>query len=291
MSRLPFVDTHIHLFDMHEPGLRYSWLEPDSPEEPPNGPLGAIKAQRYWAEDFIAETRFQNVTKVVHVQAAIDTADPVLETRWLQAFADRLGLPQGIVAQLTLTADDAAEQLARHAEYPNLRGFRDYRFDDYWPDPRWETGVELLARHGGLVLCDAPPLEHAALARDVVRRHPEVTLSVDHANMPMERGEAYFARWREALRTLAEAENAVVKISGLGMTDHTWTVASIRPWVLACIEAFGADRAFFGTNWPLDRLYSSYPDVLDAYAEIVADFSESEQRALFAGNAERIFRI
>jgi predicted TIM-barrel fold metal-dependent hydrolase len=61
--------------------------------------------------------------------------------------------------------------------------------------------------------------------------------------------------------------------------------------VLGCIEAFGPERSFFGTNWPVDRLYSSYGDVLDAYEEIIADFSPAEQEALFSKNAERIFRI
>jgi predicted TIM-barrel fold metal-dependent hydrolase len=75
------------------------------------------------------------------------------------------------------------------------------------------------------------------------------------------------------------------------MCDPQWTVESIRPWVLTCIELFGVERSFFGTNWPVDRLYSSYPDVLDAYQEIIKDFSEDEQVALFSANAERIFRI
>jgi predicted TIM-barrel fold metal-dependent hydrolase len=60
---------------------------------------------------------------------------------------------------------------------------------------------------------------------------------------------------------------------------------------MTCIESFGVARSFFGTNWPIDRLYSSYPDVLNAYAEIIKDFSESEQVAMYSANAERIFRI
>ena len=63
---------------------------------------GAIKSRRYWADDFVAETRFANVGKVVHVQAALGIPDPVDETRWLQAFADRLGVPHGIVAWTTV---------------------------------------------------------------------------------------------------------------------------------------------------------------------------------------------
>jgi predicted TIM-barrel fold metal-dependent hydrolase len=83
----------------------------------------------------------------------------------------------------------------------------------------------------------------------------------------------------------------VIKISALGMGDHNWSVDSLRPWVLACIETFGSERAFFGSNWPLDRLYSSYGDVLNAYADIVSGFSETEQKALFSDNANRIFKL
>ncbi len=75
------------------------------------------------------------------------------------------------------------------------------------------------------------------------------------------------------MRALAGPDNTVVKISGLGMVDHRWTVESLRPWVLECIDAWGVERSFFGTNWPVDRLYSSYGDLVDAYRELVSDFT------------------
>ncbi|GAA2437824.1 hypothetical protein GCM10010191_61080 [Actinomadura vinacea] len=98
MAGVPLVDTHVHFHDMSHPKLRYAWLEPGAPVDEVTGPDAAIRAQRYWADDFLAETRFHNVAKVVHVQAAIGSDDPVEETRWLQDFADRLGAPHGIVA-------------------------------------------------------------------------------------------------------------------------------------------------------------------------------------------------
>jgi predicted TIM-barrel fold metal-dependent hydrolase len=61
--------------------------------------------------------------------------------------------------------------------------------------------------------------------------------------------------------------------------------------VLGCIEAFGADRVVFATNWPVDRMFSSYPDLINAYAKIISGFARDEQIAMFSGNAERIFRI
>lgn len=292
MARLPFTDTHVHFFDMREERLTYEWLAPggDDDEAEVLGDYAAIRAERYWADDFQAEVRFQNVERVVHVQAALGVENPVEETRWLQAFSDRLGLPHGIVGYADLAAPDAREVIERHLEFPAFRGVRDLRYDDYLTNPAWERGFALLGEHG-LVCCDDPLLEQVPAAAELAARHPEVTLCLDHALVPRQRDREYFEVWREALRTLAAVPTTVIKISGLGMCDHRWTVDSLRPWVLACIEEFGVDRSFFGTNWPVDRLYSSYGDVLDAYAAIIADFGEDEQRALFSENANRIFRL
>ena len=124
---------------------------------------GAIKALRYWADDFIGETRFHNVERVVHVQAATGSRDPVDETEWLQAFADRLGVPHGIVAYVDLAAPDAVETLERHARFANLRGIRDLRYDDYLSDTAWRRGYAQL-EHFGLVCCDDPFVEEMPLA-------------------------------------------------------------------------------------------------------------------------------
>ena len=118
-----------------------------------------------------------------------------------------------------------------------------------------------------------------------------MTISLDHAGFPRSREAEYFQQWRTALFDLSEAPNTVVKISGLGMGDTAWTLDSIRPWVESCIEAFGVERSFFGTNWPVDRIFSSYPDVINAYATIISEFSQSEQEALFSKNVERSFRV
>ena len=115
MARLPFVDTHVHFFDLDDPSLRYSWLERETPYEDLGlGDYRAMRSQRYWADDFLAETRFANVLGAIHVQAATGIEDPVEETRWLQAFADRLGMPQGIVAYADLT-DPGSRRAARAA--------------------------------------------------------------------------------------------------------------------------------------------------------------------------------
>ena len=82
-----------------------------------------------------------------------------------------------------------------------------------------------------------------------------------------------------------------MKISGLGMCEPKWTVDSIRPWVLDCIEVFGPARCLFATNWPVDKMRSTYDAVIDAYTEIISDFSREEQKSMFSRNAEKLYRI
>lgn len=47
----------------------------------------------------------------------------------------------------------------------------------------------------------------------------------------------------------------------------------------------------FASNFLVDRLFGSYADLWNAYAQIVGDASDSEKRALFVRNTERIYRI
>jgi predicted TIM-barrel fold metal-dependent hydrolase len=289
MAELPFVDTHFHLHDMKHPSLRYGWLEPDAVHGflPDTDPL---KAQRYRIKDYIAEIRFANVPKAIHVQAAVNTPDPVDETEWLQAFADETGYPHGIVAECHLARPDAAEVLDRHLKYPNVRGIRNFGEGDYLMDPAWRRGFAELGPRN-LVSCIDTRVERADKIRDLAKTFPETVICIDHCAIPMARDATSFTAWRKAMDVMASSDNVVMKVSGLGMCDPLWTVDSIRPYVLGSIEAFGVDRVVMGTNWPVDRMFSSYPDVIDAYAEIISGLPRGDQVKLFSANAERIFRI
>ena len=289
MATIPFVDTHFHLHDLKRPELRYVWLERDW-VHPLLGDIDPIKSQHYWIQDFMAETRFSNVPKAVHVQAALGTLDPVDETKWLQAFADQFGYPQGIVAECHLNQSDAESVLERQVQYKNVRGIRDFGPGDYLMDTAWRAGFKLLKKFNLVSCIDTRP-ERAAKLVDLAQAHPDIPICIDHCALPEKRDSDYFQMWRKAIGAMAEARNITMKISGLGMCDNRWTVDSLRPWILSCIESFGTSRVVFGSNWPLDRMYSSYPDIVSAYRTIVGGFTAAEQLAMLSGNAERLFRI
>ena len=289
MAAVPFIDTHVHFYDLQHPQLEYGWLRPGVKHHILEA-VEPISAQRYWADDWMAESRFANVVKSIHVQCAVGTPDPVEETRWIQAFADRLGHPHGIVAEVHLAAPDAEAVIEQHMAFANLRGVRDFGEGDYELDPAWQRGFGRLREHELVACLDSRP-ERYANVKALAQAFPDTLISLDHAGLPLRRDDEYLALWRRELTSLAEAPNVIVKVSALGMGDPRWTLQSMRPLVLHCIEAFGVERTIFGTNWPVDRLFSSYPDVIDAYAQIIGVFSPAEQAAMFSGNAERYFRI
>ena len=288
-DRSEFIDAHVHFFDFGHPTLIWSWLAPEL-DHPLIGNIDAIKSRRYIVEDFAAESRFCNVTAAVHVQAAIGSDDPVDETEWIQAQHDRGVLPLAIVGDARMQSPDVEATLEHHAAFGQIRGIRDFGEGDYLVDPAFHHGYGLLEKYD--LSYDLDCLwENMGKARDLAEKYPDVLLVLGHAGFPQERDDEYFANWKQGMHTLAGADNVVCKVSGLGMRDQRWNVDSIRPWVLESIEAFGVDRSMMATNWPLDRLFSSYTDVVDAYHEILSDFSADEQAALFSANAKKYYRL
>ena len=290
MTKLDFVDTHVHFYDMQHPELFYAHWQPDVVHPTLGTRTRELGERNFVAEDYIALTRNANVTKAVHVQAAIGSKDPVKETEWLQEAADRTGFPHGIVAYADLREPDVDDMLARHAEYPLLRGIRDFSYGDYLTVPEFHRGFALLEKYNLSANMSVQWQEMEKL-RDLAGKFPNIKMLVDHTGLPAERNDEYFAKWKQGMVTAAKPDNTVCKISGLGMSDNDWTVDSIRPFVLHCIESFGVDRCIFGTNWPVDSLFSGYDDIVDAYTEIISDFSEDEQIAMFSRNAELLYNI
>jgi predicted TIM-barrel fold metal-dependent hydrolase len=300
MAALQVVDPHIHLWNPQT--LNYPWMKSAGGNFMGNcDPI----LKTYEVPDYLADAQGVDVLKVVHIDAAHDPANPLEETRWLQSLADApraRGMPNAIVAYADLSAPDVDELLAKHAAHRNVRGIRqtlnvhadpyyDYVGRHFMREPAWKRGFGLLAKHHlsfDLQIYPTQMEEAAALAR----AHPQTTIILNHTGMFVDRSSVSGWRtWRDGMRALATRPNVFAKISGLGMIDHQWTIESLRPYVLETIDAFGPERAMFASNFPVDRLYSSYGALWQAFDRIVGGATPTERHALFRGNAERVYRI
>ena len=288
-SRVPIVDTHHHLWDLRR--YRYDWLAGGGRADVAAflGDYGEIRRD-YGVEELVEDYAAAGIVKSVHVQADMSEPDPVVETAWLQSIADVYGFPHAIVAYSDLRMPDVEAELDRHRSHANMRGIRMPDEAGLLTDPSFNRGAGALADRGLSLQVDVS-LERMSILAELARSQPDLQVFLGHTGIPERRDEAYFGEWRLALTATAQIPNVALKISGLGMGDHRWTTDSIRPWVLEAVEAFGIDRCVFGTNWPVDRLYSDLPTLTDAYRVVLSSFSLAEQESLLFRNAERLYAI
>lgn len=282
-----FVDAHVHFWDQSERHISWPMLDIGF-----RYPLHRFNEHgHYTAADHRAETAGAPITKVVHVQAAV-VDDPAVETEWLQRMAnsDPMGWPNGIVGSGSLCDERAPEMLDRHAQYANFRGVRDPMLTDYLEHPGVEVALNKMAALRAVCDLTVRLPRFDALAA-VLDRHPDTVFVLNHGGSPVERTPAFLAAWRAGLREIARRPNLYCKVSGFGLHDHTWTPATLRPMVFDCIDAFGFERCLIASDWPVDKLYSTYLEMIATYDLLTQDCSESERDQLFAATAEHVYRI
>jgi predicted TIM-barrel fold metal-dependent hydrolase len=294
------VDAHVHFWNLDS--HVYPWMKPQGHLVGDATPM----LRNYEVTQLLAEAGDIEIDKVVHIEANHGAPpDPLEESRWLQALADSdagRGMPNALVVGADLSQAGLEAQLAAQVQYRNVRGVRqilnvhadpayDYVGRHFMHEPLWREQFKLLEKYGlSFDLQIYPSQMPTAVA--LARENPGIQLIVNHTGMFVDRASvAGYRAWRDGMRALAGCDNVAVKISGMAMLDHAWTVESLRPYVLETLDAFGSARCMFASNFPVDSLFSSYPVLWHAYAAIVADLAGHEREQLFRHNAERYYRI
>ena len=247
----------------------------------------------------LGELRPSLLAHRVDATVVVQTITVADETPELLALAAREPLLAGVVGWVDLTAPDVADRLAALRSRPGghrLVGIRHQVQGE--PDPRWlcrddvRRGLAAVAAAGlAYDLLVVPPQLPAAI--ETVAALPELTFVLDHAGKPAIASREGLASWRSDIRTLAALSNVAVKLSGLiTEADHaTWTVDQLRPYVHTLLDAFGADRVMFGSDWPVCLLAGSYDDVVAAAEVLTGGLDAWEQAAVFGRTAARWYRI
>ncbi len=197
MAHLPFIDTHVHFYDLEEPDLRYDLLKPGAQHEIIED-IRAIKASRYWADDWLAETRFANVVKSIHVQCAGgsrsrrgDSLNPgVRRPARPPARHRRRGPPR--------TAGRRGRDRASHGLSERTRCARVSRRCRYLGDAAWRRGFALLGKHQLVSCVHAKPETYPDVKR-LASDYPDMRVCLDHAGFPRQRDDAYFDFWRRQI--------------------------------------------------------------------------------------------
>jgi predicted TIM-barrel fold metal-dependent hydrolase len=296
MPTLDIIDAHHHI-----------WRQADQPWL--NGPMvprifGPYEAIRrdYMIGEYLDDIKNTGVVASVYVQTNWQASRCVEEVAWVQNIADTHGFPHAIVGFADLANEGLATALDAMRRYPRLKGVRqqvhwhenpNYRFatrPDVTADKAWRQGLSQLAPRGLLFELQVFTSQMAASA-ELVRAFPETTFVLEHAGMLEDTSDGGRTAWRDGMRRLADCPNVFVKLSALGTFVHRSTLADMQPIVSDTVSLFGAERCLWGSNFPIEKIWTEYATLVGNIRQAVSHLSIGEQRQILSETAQRLYRL
>jgi predicted TIM-barrel fold metal-dependent hydrolase len=322
---LPIVDAHHHLWFLTEGYLTgmQAWDDIMTP-----GWIAVYRSHaRYLLDELLADVaNGHNVRATVFVECGamyrargpeemksvgeVEFANGVAAMAASEIFG-KVKVCAGIVGSPNLSLGNAAEGVLRaHIQAGDGR----YRGVRYHPaggllDKEFRAGFKWLHKLG--LPFDALVLEPQLLDLiDLARAFPDTQIVLNHVGILPgvashgNQREERFPIWRDNIRTLSAYGNVFVKLGGLGMplpgfksfmSKPRFTSEQLaeewKPYIETCIEAFGANRCMFESNFPVDSGTCTYPVLWNAFKRLAAGASTAEKTALFSGTAARVYRL
>lgn len=292
----PIVDSHHHIWRLAET----AWLQ---------GPMvprifGAYEPLRrdYLIDEYLAEAVPCGVVKSVYVQVNVATGKEVDEVAWVQSVARRHGFPHAVTAFAELSAPDVGDVLDREIAQGNVRAVRQqlhwhekaqHRFaaaPDIVAGAAWRSGLREVRRRGLMFELQVFPAQMPHAMRLAHDFH-DVVFVLTHAGMLEDRSETGWALWAEGMRGLAACPNVMVKLSGLGTFERTCSEAVWAPVVRQTVDLFGPSRCLFGSNFPIEKMWTSYAQLLAVMRACLSGYSTSERREILHDVAARLYKL
>lgn len=296
MPNLDIIDAHHHIWRQAD----QPWL--NGPMVPRIfGPYDAIRRD-YPISEYLADIKDNGVVASVYVQTNWDPSRGVEEVAWVQSTADAHGFPYAITGFANLAKPDVAATLDAMRPYTCLKGIRQqvhwhenpsYRFaqrPDVIAGADWRRGLAQLAPRGLLFELQVFTSQMAPGA-ELARAFPQTTFVLQHAGMLEDTSDAGRTAWRKGMRRLADCPNVFVKLSALGTFVHRATLADIQPIVSDTVTLFGAERCLWGSNFPIEKIWTDYATVAGNIRHAVAHLPVGEQRQILSETAARLYRL
>jgi len=290
------VDAHFHIWRRAD----LPWLS--GPMQPRIfGPYEPIRRD-YPIEEYLLDLAGQGVEAAVYIQANWPPGAAEDEVAFVSAEADRTGWPQAIIAYADLARGDARPALAALARNPRVRGIRQqlhwhanpqYRFAaraDLGADRVLHQNVAALADFGFVFELQVFAGQ-AASAAALVDAAPATSFVLQHAGMLEDLSEPGIAEWRRFMAELARRPNVAAKLSGLGTFLHRLDAAHVAMIATETVRLFGPERCLFGSNFPIEKLWTDYAALIAAHRDAVAPLGTAASRAIFNDTARRIYRL
>ena len=290
------IDAHHHIWRLAD----LAWL--NGPTQPRIfGDYDAIRRD-YDVKEFISDVQPEGVVGSVYIQVNWPAGKEIDEVRWVQETADLYGMIKAIMGYADFSSESCAVTLKELSQFPLMRGIRQqllwhenplYKFapaPDVMKESIWRQNFALLQEYSWsfeLQVFASQMKDAAELATDF----PATSMVLQHCGMPEDRSKDGMTVWLDGMKRLAQAPNIYCKFSGLGTFIHENSVDFIADITGQCLALFGAERCLYGSNFPIEKIWTEYPDLIQAFRQSLKDLPEDQQRLIFFDTAAKVYKI
>jgi predicted TIM-barrel fold metal-dependent hydrolase len=152
----------------------------------------------------------------------------------------------------------------------------------------------------------------------LAKQFPDTAIVIDHLATPVgvfgpvgrgtgktaEQRAGIFSQWKDDIAKLAEQKHVHAKVSGLLMPvlGHSFhkrrelanvetIIDLLSPFVEHAVDVFGYERLMFASNFPMDKVTATLPDIIEAKIQMIAPYGNKALKAIFRDNALRFYKI
>ena len=272
------IDSHHHFWN-YDP-VEFDWIDES---------MRSIR-RSFLPDDLEAQISTVGIDGVISVQAR----QILKETDFLLNQAEANDFIKAVVGWVPLADANINELLDRYKEAPKLKSVRHVVQGEafgFLDNEAFNHGINALKAYD--LVYDILIFEHQ-LAETIrfVDRHPNQAFVLNHIAKPQIKINQ-FEPWKENILELSKRENVTCKISGM-VTEadfHNWQAAQLHPYLDTVLEAFGADRIMFGSDWPVCLVACDYKQWYDLIREYIQQLSSTEQANIMGNTAIQTYKI
>jgi L-fuconolactonase len=272
------IDSHVHFWKFDP--IKDSWITPE---------MNAIRHD-FFPEDFLAASKFSQITGCVAVQAN-QTEE---ENHFLLSLARENNFIKGIVGWVDLLNPDLEDRLAYWQGFKLIKGWRHIlqaEQEQFILQPALIHGLQALHQYHYTydLLC-----YHHQLATIIklVDQLPNQPFVLDHCGKPDIKGKN-LSQWKQHIIELAQNDNIYCKVSGL-LTEadwHNYKEIDMLNCLAVIFEHFGPERVMYASDWPVMLISKPYTDWFTLVQKYCSQFSELEQEMIFSVNTTSFYKL
>ncbi len=295
-NKLEIIDAHHHIWRLSD----LAWLNGRT-QPRIFGDYDSIKRD-YPIEEFVDDVISQGVVASVYIQVNWPDGGEVAEAAWVQEIAENYGWPNAIIGYVDFSSEKCAETLRSLSQFSLMRGIRQqlhwhqnplYRFaadPDIMMDYKWQKNFALLQDYDFSFELQvfAAQMQNAA---NLAIKFPGIPFVLQHCGMPEDLTVKGMAAWFNGMKLLSDQPNVYCKFSGLGTFLRKNSKELINDITGQCVELFGPNRCIYGSNFPIEKIWTSYSELISSFISSLSGLSQHDQELIFCLNAKELYKI